>query len=77
LFATVYGQPVHDFTTGAGPQNITTAATKIAMVQTNTFFCGMTAKAAASRLDSYFTNQQITSGVSNANQVFLTLMMMH
>jgi len=71
LFATVYGQPVHDFTTGAGPQNITTAATKIAMVQTNTFFCGMTAKAAASRLDSYFTNQQITSGVSNANQVFV------
>lgn len=69
LFATAYGQPVRDFTIGGpGPQNITTAATKVGMVQTNTFFCGMTAKVAASRLDSYVTNQQITSGVPFIDQ---------
>lgn len=71
MLATVYGQAVHDTTVGPGTQNITTAATKVGMVQTNTYFCGMTAKAATSRVDSYFTHQQIASAVPAANQAFI------
>lgn len=65
MLAVAYGQVVHD-TTAAGTF-MTTAATKIGMVQTATYTCGLT-KALSNKTDDFFTNQQIATGVAVANQ---------
>lgn len=64
--AVSYGQAVHDDT--AGGAYITTAGTKVGMVGTATYTCGMTKAVAATRFDDFFINQQISYNAATANQ---------
>lgn len=64
--AVAYGQVVHD---NGGAATMTTASTKIGFVETCTYTCGLTKAVGATRLDDYFTNQQIPVGTLPAAQM--------
>lgn len=61
VLAVAYSQPVHD--TGAA-NAMTTGSVRIGFVGTTTYTCGLTAAAAAARLDVMLTNQQIADAVA-------------
>jgi len=72
LLMVAYSQPVHDTTLGL-PLTATTGAVRLAHVCTNTYHLGHTKALSATRLDDFFTNQQMADNVPAAQEALIDM----
>lgn len=71
MLAVAYAQPVHDTTVSATSNVVTTGSVEVGIVETAIYHCGLTAEAKATRLDDFYTNQQMPDNVLLAKQTMI------